>query len=130
MSKIIGRADPFNICKRDIFHAQTPMDGQAVTVEDGIMQYITAIADATRKAADLTLGGSDGSSLAATPAPGKVIGPSFAADEIADAIEAIIETYRGQRAANERFIDTVRRIGIEPFKAPANAVRRSTAHAA
>jgi sulfite reductase (NADPH) hemoprotein beta-component len=78
----------------------------------------------------VTLGGSDGSSLAATPAPGKVIGPSFAADEIADAIEAIIETYRGQRAANERFIDTVHRVGIDPFKSAANAVRRTTAKAA
>jgi sulfite reductase beta subunit-like hemoprotein len=48
--------------------------------------------------------------------PGKVIGPSFAADEIADAVEAVLDTYRAQRAAGERFIDTVRRIGIEPFK--------------
>ncbi len=37
---------------------------QAVTVEDGIMQYITAIADATRKAGDLTLGGSPRASIA------------------------------------------------------------------
>jgi sulfite reductase (NADPH) hemoprotein beta-component len=78
----------------------------------------------------VSLGGSDGSTLSGAAVPGKVIGPSFAADEVADAIEAVIDTYRAQRAANERFIDTVRRIGIEPFKAPANAVRRSTAHAA
>ncbi len=78
----------------------------------------------------VSLGGSDGSTLSGTSVPGKVIGPSFAADEVADALEAVIETYKTQRAANERFIDTVRRIGIEPFKAPANAVRRSTAHAA
>ena len=78
----------------------------------------------------LSLGGSDGSTLSGTSVPGKVIGPSFPADEVADAVEAVIETYKTQRGANERFIDTVRRIGIEPFKAPANAVRRSTAHAA
>ena len=66
----------------------------------------------------VSLGGSDGSTLSGAAVPGKVIGPSFAADEVADAIEAVIETYRAQRAANERFIDTVRRIGIEPFKAP------------
>ncbi len=78
----------------------------------------------------LTIGGSDGSTLSGAAVPGKVIGPSFAADEVADAIEAVLDTYRAQRAANERFIDTVRRIGIEPFKGPANAVRRSTAHAA
>jgi len=78
----------------------------------------------------VSLGGSDGSTLSGPAVPGKVIGPSFAADEVADAIEAVVETYKSQRAANERFIDTVRRIGIDAFKAPANAVRRSTAHAA
>jgi sulfite reductase (NADPH) hemoprotein beta-component len=78
----------------------------------------------------LTLGGSDGSSLAPATAVGKVIGPSFAADEITDAVEAVIETYREVRAANERFIDTVQRVGLDPFKAAANAVRRTTAKAA
>jgi sulfite reductase (NADPH) hemoprotein beta-component len=78
----------------------------------------------------VTLGGSDGSTLSgglAASAPGKVIGPSFAADEVSDAVEALIETYRRHRAASERFIDTVRRLGAEPFKTAANAVRRSTA---
>ncbi len=56
-----------------------------------------------------------------------MIGPSFTADEVPDVIEAVIDTYRGQRAASERFIDTVRRVGLEPFKQAANAVRRSTA---
>jgi sulfite reductase (NADPH) hemoprotein beta-component len=82
----------------------------------------------------LTLGGSDGSTLSgglAAAVPGKVIGPSFAADEVADAIEAVIETYRSQRvAANERFIDTVKRVGLDPFKTAANKVRRSTAREA
>ena len=59
-----------------------------------------------------------------------MIGPSFAADEVADAIEAVLQTYKAHRAGGERFIDTVRRIGIEPFKGPANAVRRATALAA
>ncbi|MBI2732895.1 MAG: nitrite/sulfite reductase [Aquabacterium sp.] len=75
----------------------------------------------------VTLGGSDGSDHAPTSVAGKVIGPSFAADEVTDVIEAVIETYKGQRAANEKFIDTVKRIGIDPFKAAANAVRRTTA---
>ncbi|MGD9832938.1 MAG: nitrite/sulfite reductase [Piscinibacter sp.] len=78
----------------------------------------------------LTLGGADGSTLSGASVPGKVIGPSFAADEVADAIEAVIETYKAHRTGSERFIDTVRRIGIEPFKGPANAVRRATALAA
>ena len=59
-----------------------------------------------------------------------MIGPSFAADEVADVLEAVIETYREQRADNERFIDTVKRIGLDPFKTAANATRRSTAQVA
>ncbi|HWI12096.1 MAG TPA: nitrite/sulfite reductase [Burkholderiaceae bacterium] len=81
----------------------------------------------------ISLGGSDGSTQSGAAVPGKVIGPSFAADEVADVIESLVETYRERRAAaNELFIDTVKRVGIEPFKASANAVRRSTAiaHAA
>jgi sulfite reductase (NADPH) hemoprotein beta-component len=75
----------------------------------------------------ITLGGSDGSKLSGSSVAGKVIGPSFAADEVPDVIEALIDTYRRQRLAGERFIDASRRIGIPPFKAAANAVRRETA---
>jgi sulfite reductase (NADPH) hemoprotein beta-component len=75
----------------------------------------------------ITLGGSDGSTLSGAAAPGKVIGPSFSADEVADAVEAVIDTYRRERAAAERFIDTVRRLGVAPFRAAADAVRRETA---
>ena len=77
----------------------------------------------------LTLGGSDGSTLSGTTTPGKVIGPSFAADEIADAIDAVIETFKRERSAGEHFIDAVRRLGLDPFKTAANAVRVSTAKA-
>jgi len=75
----------------------------------------------------VTLGGSDGSAHAPTAVPGKVIGPSFAASEITDAVEAILETYRSERAAGEKFIDTLHRLGLEPFKAAANAQRIATA---
>jgi len=75
----------------------------------------------------ITLGGSDGSTLSGAATPGKVIGPSFAAEEVPDVIEALVDTYREQRAASERFVDTVKRLGIDPFKASANAVRRATA---
>ena len=78
----------------------------------------------------VTLGGLDGSAISGGSAAGKVIGPSFAADEVVDVVEAVIDTYRHQRAANERFIDTVKRVGLDPFKTAANAQRRSTAHAA
>jgi sulfite reductase (NADPH) hemoprotein beta-component len=79
----------------------------------------------------VTLGGLDGSAISGgASTPGKVIGPSFAADEVVDVVEAVIDTYRHQRAANERFIDTVKRVGIDAFKTAANAQRRSTAQAA
>jgi len=78
----------------------------------------------------ISLGGSDGSALATTSVPGKVIGPSFAADEVADVIDAVIETYRAERVTNEHFIDTVKRVGLDPFKTAANATRRSTAQVA
>jgi len=75
----------------------------------------------------ISLGGTDGSTRGAAATPGKVIGPSFAADEIADAVEAVIDTYRRERAAGERFVDSVTRLGLPPFRAAADAVRRSTA---
>ena len=46
-----------------------------------------------------------------------------------DTTQARQSEYKLKLVANERFIDTVRRIGLDPFKASANAVRRSTAHA-
>ena len=48
---------------------------------------------------------------------GKVIGPSFAQDQVPEVMERLIEVYLDRRESEEeRFIDTVRRIGIEPFK--------------
>jgi sulfite reductase (NADPH) hemoprotein beta-component len=78
----------------------------------------------------VTLGGSDGSTISGDAIPGKVIGPSFAADEVPDVLEAIIDTYRRERSSGELFIDTVRRIGLASFKTAADAQRRLTARAA
>ena len=75
----------------------------------------------------VTLGGSDGTRLSGEAVPGKVIGPSFAADEMVDVIEALIDTFRAQRQPAETFVNTVKRVGIEPFKSAANAVRVATA---
>ena len=74
----------------------------------------------------ITLGGSDGSTRSGPAIPGKVIGPAFAADEVADAVEAVIDTYRRERSAGERFIDTVRRLGVTPFRASADQARLTT----
>ncbi|OXI39576.1 nitrite/sulfite reductase [Burkholderia aenigmatica] len=81
----------------------------------------------------VTLGGSDGSTASGPARPGKVIGPSFSADEIVDVVEAIVNAYLDARidedGRSERFIDTVRRIGAEPFKAAANDARHQAEHA-
>ena len=73
----------------------------------------------------LTLGGSDGSTLSGPPVAGKVVGPSFSAAEVPDVIEAVLEVYREQRLKNqaETFIAAWRRLGAEPFKQAANAAR-------
>ena len=75
----------------------------------------------------ITLGGGDGSLRGGSAAPGRIIGASFAADEVADAVEAIVDVYRAQRREGERFIETARRLGPAPFAEAADAVRRSTA---
>ena len=75
----------------------------------------------------ISIGGADGSTRAGKPVPGKVIGPSFAADEIADAVEAVIETYRRERTPGERCVDSAARLGVTPFRAATDAVRQSTA---
>ncbi len=75
----------------------------------------------------ISVAGSDGSTLSGAPLAGKVIGPSFAADEVPDVIDAVIATYLRDRQAGERFIDTARRLGSLPFRHAADAVRRSTA---
>jgi sulfite reductase (NADPH) hemoprotein beta-component len=77
----------------------------------------------------VTVAGADGSSLSGPAAPGKVIGPSFAADEVPDVIEAVIGTYLRERRAGERFIHTAKRLGALPFRHAADAARRSTAAA-
>jgi sulfite reductase (NADPH) hemoprotein beta-component len=76
----------------------------------------------------ITLGGGDGSHAGGPAAPGKVVGPSFAKEEVAGVIDALIDTYRQLRQPTadgrlENFIATLRRTGHEPFKAAANAAR-------
>ena len=78
----------------------------------------------------VTLGGSDGSALSGAAKPGKVVGPSFAADEVVDVIEAVLDVYKDQRQPSETFIDALQRVGFDAFKTAANAARHTTARAA
>ena len=71
----------------------------------------------------ITLGGADGSSLSGPAIAGKVVGPSFSASEVPDVIEAVLGTFRALRKPGEFFIDALRRVGHDPFKAAANGAR-------
>ena len=58
---------------------------------------------------------------------GEVIGPSVPQHEVAPTIERIVEVYRAVRAEGERFIDTVRRVGLAPFREGAYAAHPAAA---
>ena len=46
----------------------------------------------------------------------KILGPSFAQDDIPDVIRSLVDVHVSNRQGNETFIDTYRRIGIDPYK--------------
>ncbi|WP_374535413.1 nitrite/sulfite reductase [Chitinimonas taiwanensis] len=48
---------------------------------------------------------------------GKVIGPSFAQDDVPGVVKQIIDVFVEHRQGDERFLDVFDRVGIEPFKA-------------
>ncbi|MGB5078773.1 MAG: nitrite/sulfite reductase, partial [Sphingorhabdus sp.] len=60
----------------------------------------------------LTLGGSGAQDVSI----GKITGPGFDEDGIVNAVEKAVEKYRVLREGDERFVDTYRRVGMEPFK--------------
>ncbi|MQR01568.1 nitrite/sulfite reductase [Glaciimonas soli] len=60
----------------------------------------------------VSIGGAQGNSTSI----GKIIGPSFAADQMPTVIERLLNVYVQQRTDEELFIDTVQRIGVAPFK--------------
>ena len=60
----------------------------------------------------VSLGGDAGNDAAIS----RILGPSFRRGEIPEVIEQITDVYRAHRSEGERFVDCVRRIGIEPFK--------------
>ncbi|CAN5121798.1 nitrite/sulfite reductase [soil metagenome] len=60
----------------------------------------------------LSLGGSG----AEDASIGKILGPGLSADKVAPAIDSLVEAYLAIRTGEERFLDTYRRVGLEPFK--------------
>jgi sulfite reductase (NADPH) hemoprotein beta-component len=74
----------------------------------------------------ISIGGTQGNGTTL----GKVLGPSFAQDEVVGVIEKLLETYVELRREDERFIDTVQRVGTEPFKERVYADRQPQRKAA
>ena len=57
-----------------------------------------------------------GGSANASAAIGKILGPSFAQEEIPQVIETIVQVFVSNRISEEQFLDTLNRIGVQPFK--------------
>ncbi len=57
-----------------------------------------------------------GGSAENVTALGDIVGPSFAQEDIPDVMEKLIGVFEQHREQQERFVDTYRRIGMEPFK--------------
>lgn len=60
----------------------------------------------------LLLGGSGAEDVSLA----KITGPGFDEDGIVDAVEKATDVYLREREGSERFVDTYRRIGMQPFK--------------
>jgi sulfite reductase (NADPH) hemoprotein beta-component len=76
----------------------------------------------------ITIGGNQGLTKPGSPAAlGKVIGPAFAREEVPDVVEKLITRYLAERdSEEERFVDTVWRTGVEPFKEAVYGTRQAT----
>ncbi len=57
-----------------------------------------------------------GGSSANEASLGKVLGPSVPAERVAETLAEVLDTYVALREGEESFLETVRRVGIAPFK--------------
>ncbi|MEM7703418.1 MAG: nitrite/sulfite reductase [Pseudomonadota bacterium] len=60
----------------------------------------------------LSLGGSEAEDVSLA----KITGPGFTEDGVIEAVETVTDVYLKRKEGEERFLDTYRRIGMEPFK--------------
>jgi sulfite reductase (NADPH) hemoprotein beta-component len=76
----------------------------------------------------LSLGGSDGSARGAVPgqpSTGRILGPAFAADEVVDAVSALITLYLADRLPGERFAQTAARVPLPVWRAAVDTARQA-----
>ena len=60
----------------------------------------------------VSIGGAQGNA----PAIGKIIGPSFSAQQMPEVVDRLLQVYVRERFEEERFVDTAQRLGVAPFK--------------
>ena len=60
----------------------------------------------------ITIGGSADEA----PSIGTIVGPAFPYERVVEVVETLTATYLAIRSGTERFIDTVKRVGLDPFK--------------
>ena len=60
----------------------------------------------------VSLGGDSGQNARV----GKILGPSFTAEDIPAVVDKVIQVYTENRQPEEAFVDTVERLGLDPFK--------------
>jgi sulfite reductase (NADPH) hemoprotein beta-component len=70
-----------------------------------------------------------GGSAAEDASLARIIGPAIDKTEVANALESILSVYTSRREDGERFLDTYRRIGVEPFKQAVYGETKAVANA-
>jgi sulfite reductase (NADPH) hemoprotein beta-component len=60
----------------------------------------------------VSIGGAQGNQAAL----GKIIGPSFSAQQMPEVVQRLLDVYLRERVEGERFVDVAQRLGIAPFK--------------
>jgi sulfite reductase (NADPH) hemoprotein beta-component len=77
---------------------------------------ILGVERAGAEAYQIKVGGHPGTDAAMPAAIGEIVGPSVTAEEVIPLIERLLDCYKRERTEGETFVETCRRIGVEPFK--------------
>ena len=96
----------------------------AASMPAAIITSATSAFSASRRTARSSIRSPSAAAPTSRPQLGTLIGPAVPYDEVADVVEDIAEAYLELRERPEElFIDTVKRLGVEPFKERVYATR-------
>ena len=77
---------------------------------------ILGVERAGEEAYQIKVGGHPGTDASLPAAIGELVGPSVTAEEVVPLIDRLLDIYKRERETGETFVETCRRIGVEPFK--------------